>query len=239
MSKYLAFMFLINSMGTQLVFSGIARGSASERVSLAEIRAYELEGGDLLFFTFSPERSENDFSSGGLPLTPKFMILCRVDKDGGIVSTHRVPWNLHLDDTEYSPKVDFRHVNGHLFCVVEGEFQGSSVFGKTPKAAGGKRLLRFKGLEGFFWVPEAELSAAAFEEMKENNELQRRKLGDWNRVETSRIVELKIQDDLAIRRTSLGGGGMLLQLHSEKSDTQFLYLYGKLSGIVQNPENLK
>ena len=239
MSKHLVFMFLIILLGKQLALPGRATCSASERVSLAEIRAYELEEGALLFLTLSPERSENDFSSGGLPLTPEFVILCRVDKDGGIVSTHRVPWNLHLDDTEYSPKVEFRHVNEQLFCVVEGEFQGSSVFGKTPKAVGGKRLLQFKGLDGFCWVPEAEFPAAALEKIKENNELRLLKLGDWNRIEASRAVELKINGDLAIRRTSLGDGGMLLQLHSGPSDAQFLYLYGKLAGIVQQPKSLK
>lgn len=208
----------------------------SENVVLAEIEAYESKDEFQIFLTFSPEKLSSDGSSGGLPLSPKFMILCRVRQDTGILTTHRVPWDLSLSGDGYEPKIAFSQVKGELFCVVEGEPRGISPFGRVLKSKEGIRLLQFRGLHGFRWMDDAEESSKVLGEIKGSTEIRRLKLPDWVELEDSKNIGLKINDSLVIRRTSLGDGGMLLTLKSEKFDKQFLHLYGELSGIAQQPK---
>jgi hypothetical protein len=150
--------------------------------------------GDNLLIIHALQRAQprSILQSGNLPSSAEELILCLHNRKTGLVSVHRVPWNLSLSGNYGTPQVSFDVVNNTVTARVEGEIHVPSPFGTVPGSNSNVRFLIYEGLSGFRWcsAPDDALPA--------EQRWQRLTPGEWEAGDEHRKYELVIDKDLIL-----------------------------------------
>lgn len=165
-----------------------------------DARAYKVESGVVVLIPVCPLRSKYSIKSGGLAEDPEFLTLCHIAKDTGLISVHRVPWNLRLSVIGDYPVVAFIHRSDTLYAIVE--WQRTSSPSDPVKSS--PEIRRFTALRGFesMTAPEDIGQIVAWHQSGESSR-QLIKVPAWDDVENELYESrLRITDQVLLTYVS-------------------------------------